>query len=407
MHTIFLAFFFANILFAGIVTSSVKAVGYGNSYSEAIQNALVNAVAQVKGITIQAKRVFQKRLSQVAMSTNGKSSHIVAIDDSTRSRVASATGGLIDHFKILGVKKLSRYEYRAVVRAYFSHYKAPGHNPRNRRTLAVLPFAYKSSYTFKGIPISGKALSERITQSIINKITQTRKFSVLDRQNSRYYEFEKEFLLSGNTDPIELARLGKRLGADYFIIGQMLDFGIDTQKGNPLIGAIDSSHEAYATINYRILNIPIQQIKWAGTIDITFELPSTRRAESLVAKAGDKIAQVLVEQILFNIYPPKIIRVAGKKVVLNVGGNFFHSGERFGIYALGKKMYDPYTKEFLGRDEQKIGELEITRVLPKISYARIIKGRAKRGAILRRLQNQEEEMQEGKDSLFDAMFPAQ
>ena len=405
MKKLFILFLLAGSLLAGIKTFSVIAQGYGITEDEAVKNALVNAVGQAKGLAISARKRLQRKIKEAHVSINGVNAASIKVSDATSSAISTATGGFVKSYRILYVKKVGPGEYKAKVKAYFTKYKAPGLNPRNRRSLAVLPFSYKPTYSLDGIAIDGKELSRRLTQAIVNKITQTRKFTVLDRQNSRYYEFERRFLLSPGTDPVELARIGKRLGADYFIIGEIVDFGVGTKAGNSLIGASDTSNMAYATINYRILNIPTQQIKWSDTIDIEFELPHSNRAESLIAKASNKIAQVLVDQIMFNIYPPKIIGKRGSQAIVNMGGNVLHRGDRFKVYALGKRLYDPYTKEPLGRDEIEIGEVEITKVLPKISYAKIVSGKVKKGAILRPVESEEEnEPDGGKESMFEEMF---
>lgn len=382
-------------------------MGFASSKVGAIENALVNAVGQVNGITISlAKEIVRKSLKGKVQTKN--TSDVVKVTTKAQAQsIATKTKGSIYSYRIISINNVNG-GYEAKVVAKIAKYKAPGHDPRKRRALAVLPFEYKSSYLLHGLSINGKALSNRITQSIVNKITQTRKFTILDRQNSKYYQFEKSFLKSGDTDPIELARLGKRLGADYFIIGQILDFGVDKNvESNYYTGQTRSKNVAYATVSYRILNVPTQQIKWSDTIDIEFVLPKSKRAESIVAKAGDRVAQVLVDQIIFNIYPPKIIKISGKSAVINMGGNTLHKGDRFKVYALGKKLYDPYTKEFLGQDEIEIGEVEITTVKPKISYAKVVSGKVKKGAILRKIQEEKDSSSSpdgGKESMFEMLF---
>jgi TolB-like protein len=409
MKKIIFFFLFYLHLFASVGMFSVISNGYGTSPNEAVKDALINAIGEAKGINIYARKSLTKKIKEAHISVNNSYNESIKMSDTTASNISSVTGGFVNKYEVIYVKKISPREYQVKIKAYFSSYKSPGLNPRNRRSLAVLPFEYKKTFFLNGIAIDGKALSDRITQAVINKITQTRKFTVLDRQNSDYYNFEKNFLLSGNTDPIELSRLGKRLGADYFVIGQILDFGINKNtETNYYTGEESVSNSGYATIAYRILNIPTQQIKWSDTINVDFDLPNVKRAEQIVSIAGDKIAQVLVDQIIFNIYPPRIIEVRGKSVVINMGGNTLHKGEKFNVYALGKKLYDPYTKEYLGRDEKLIGEIEITKVLPKISYAKVIKGNAVRGALIRKdvesKPEKEDTSNEGKDSMFDAIF---
>ncbi len=398
---------FPLFLFAKVQTTYLVVEGSGHTRSSAVRNALIEAIKQTKGVAISARRAYVKSIKEMGVSIDGQSSHGVAISQRSAKRIQEATRGFIRGYRVVDSYKEGG-EWIVKVKIKMLKYKSPGLNPRKRRSLAVLPFEYKSSYFLDGIKVGGKALSKRITQSIINKITQTRKFTVLDRENSKYYQFEKSFLTSGDVDHIELARLGKRLGCDYFVIGQILDFGVSKNtKSNYYTGEVNTKNSAYATISYRILNIPTQQIKWSDTIDIDFKLPPTRRAESLIVKAGDRIAQVLVDQIMFNIYPPKIISVRHGIAIINMGGNVLHRGDIFEVYALGKKLYDPYTKEYLGRDETEIGKIEITKVRPKISYAKTISGAIQRGALLRRAQTKTKEQKEidgEKDSMFDMMF---
>jgi len=381
----------------------ITGTGYGTSREEAVNNALIEALSQLNGVYIKKSSINQ----DVLVEGDKKSVSVFTY----QSKIDKLTQGRVDSFRIDSVEEISPHKFVAKVSVtktrVVNKYKSPGLNPRNRRAVAVIPFEYKKSYSFYGVAVDGKALSDRINQAIVNKLTQTRKFTVLDRENSKYYEFEKNFLLNPNTDPVELARLGKRLGADYFVIGKILDFGIDKKTQTiSYTGRSFSEKKGYATISYRILNIPTQQIKWADTIDIEFDIPENKtRPESIVALAADKIAQILVEQIIFNIYPPKIIRVSGKRVLINMGGKFIHKGDVFEVYALGEKLYDPYTKEYLGRDEEYTGKVKITKVLPKISHGRVIEGKAVTGAVLRKPEKEAKKINnKGKDSMFDAVF---
>ena len=397
----------ATALFAQIKTISVDATGFGTSYSEAVQSALVNAVAQVHGIGLKAKKEFEQRLKQVSVVVDGEGSAQVRVSDGTLSKVSSVTGGFVKRFDILYVKRVSPHEYEAKVRAYFDRYKSPGHDPRKRRSLAVAPFGTKPAYRIGQMEIDGKELAKRLNQSLVTALTQTRKFTMLDREHQAYYNFEKRYLLSGDSDPTELARLGRRLGADYYLLGEILDFGITKQGPSRLIGASDTGGETegYATVAYRILVVPTQQIKWSDTVDIEFPLPDDRRAESLIAIAGKKIARVLTDQLIYNIFPPKIVGVRGREVILNMGGNTLDVGDRFVVYGLGKRIVDPYTHESLGREEKRKGEIEIVRVTHKMAYGRIVSGNAAGGDVVRPAEAPNGGTDEaGRGSMFDAVF---
>ncbi len=406
MKKIFLLLFFSLLLFSGTYTKKsvkvYKGVGYGHTRQEAVHNAILEVLGQVKGINISQLSAY----ADLSKKGNGQEGYSAGLN------LYKITGGKIKGYTIEKVEKVGD-QYKAIVvlkrvkKSY--HYKSPDKIPHNRPRLAILPFEYKPTYQMYGIAIDGKALSERITQALIDAVSQSHRFTLLDRQNGKYYQLEKA-LLQEDKNTIEMSRIGKRLGVDYFFIAQILDFGINKDNGNSLIGASDNSNKAYATISYRILNIPLQQIKWANTIDVTFDIPPKKRAESLVYNAAKKTANRLAQEIIFNIYPPKVIRYINKKrLIIDMGGKMIHKGDHFKAYALGKKLYDPYTKEYLGRDEIERGEVVITKVLPKISYAKVIKGRVKKSYILRPIASAEKEADDdslGRESTFEEMFPS-
>ena len=385
-------------------TKIYRGVGYGHTRQEAVYNAILEVLGEVKGISISKKSMYGDLF--IINSKKGVKNYAAGLD------LYKITGGKIKGYTIEKVEKVGD-QYKAIVvlkrvkKSY--HYKSPDKIPSKRPHLAVLPFEHKASYQIYGISIDGKALSDRLTQALIDTISQTHRFTLLDRQNSKYYYLEKA-LLKEDKNPVELSRIGKRLGVDYFFIAKIFDFGIDQEAGNSLIGTSDYSNRAYITISYRILNIPLQQIKYSDTIDIDFEIPAKRRAESLVFSVAQKVANKLAKETIFKLYPPKVIGYRNKnRVIVDLGGKLIHKGDRFKAYALGKKLYDPYTKEYLGRDEIERGEIVVTKVLPKFSYAKVIKGRVKKGYILRPIASAEKEADDdslGRESTFEEMFPS-
>jgi hypothetical protein len=69
-----------------------------------------------------------------------------------------------------------------------------------------------------------------------------------------------------------------------------------------------------------------------------------------------------------------VTAVNDKSITLNQGGDLIKKGAVYEVFKRGEKIYDPYTKESLGRDEHLIGTLKITRVNPKFSKAQWLDG---------------------------------
>jgi len=84
--------------------------------------------------------------------------------------------------------------------------------------------------------------------------------------------------------------------------------------------------------------------------------------------------QRMMLRALEAIYPVKILEIADGKIVLNRGEGAIGANDEFEIFALGKAYTDPDTGEFLGQGESRVARVQITRITPKFSEAKIIEG---------------------------------
>ncbi len=381
-------FFITTSLFSEIIIDKkvrvVEGIAEGINRDEAVNNALIEALGQLNGVYIKKQTIVED--SSIESSRGDFSSF------KYNSKIEKLTKGKVDSYSILNVEKIDDKNYQATVSItkikITKRYKTPGLNPNKRRKLAVIPFEYKDSYTILNKLEVGKQVSDRFTQALVTKITQTRKFTILDRENSKYYQAEKNFINSGDSDKDELLKLGKRLGVDYLLIGKILDLSIQKITSHNNIGLPETSRLiCNTTISYRILAMATQQIKWSETISKEFEIHKTSNqnsTEALFANASNTISQVIVSNITGNIYPIKIVSVTSNSIILNQGGNGIKKGDIYQVYKNGQRLVDPYTNEFLGYEEIKSGEIEIRKVSSKISYARLLRGKIAKGMVLRK-----------------------
>ena len=378
------------IMFAKIETTYLSVQGVGDSKSEAIRNALIESIKQTNGVAIDSKRQYYKAINEVGVSTDGDSSHSILISEHTQKRIREATSGFIKNYSISNAYQESGQWY-VDLKIKFSNYKAPGHSAHKRRKIAIIPFEYKYTYDMFRQKELGSKVSKIFTQSLISKITQSRKFSILDRENNKYYQQEKNMILSGDADKQEFLKLGKKLGADYLLVGQLLDFSIDRTVETSSIGLPSIvSTKCNATISYRIIVMATSQIKWSETISKTFDLDENlaqTSSEAILASTSDVLSGKIVENILSNIYPPKIVAVTSNSIIINQGGNSIQKNSIYKVYSNGQRLVDPYTNEFLGYEEIKVAEVVITTIKPKVSYARILRGKVSKGMILRKIKS--------------------
>ena len=283
-------------LFAGGVSFvKVKSVGYGDTEKEAISDALARAVEKANGVSLTKAELISRSRLDGEISINGYGNDIKASTSLNTELFYKRKSGGVKSYKILSVVKL-RDGYRAKILATVSKYETSA--IKDKISLAVLPFSHKRFYSVYQMEIDGAVLARRLADALLTKFVKSGRFTVLDREDFGYYESEKRFLLSGDSDPSELARLGKRIGADYFVVGKIFDFEVESkEESNYYTGIEKFADRVYATISYKVLHIPTQSVKYADTLDIEIKAPSAKRAESFVLKVSDLLAERIFSKI--------------------------------------------------------------------------------------------------------------
>ena len=200
---------------------------------------------------------------------------------------------------------------------------------------------------------------------VIDYLTQTRRFAMLDRNNLADTDAELNLIASSGMATKELARLGNKVGTDYLVVMTLnaLDTRV-TEKKMRTNNKIRKTTVVFAEVAVRILDVATSQIKFADTIMI-----ETQDSHRKLAREGGR----LIGQVIQNaIYPARIIDLDGDTVTIGQGGKTINKGEIYELVQLGKRLIDPYTKESLGFKEIPVGKVEITRVQSKQSTAVIL-----------------------------------
>jgi hypothetical protein len=217
-----------------------------------------------------------------------------------------------------------------------------------------------------------------VNQALVDYLVQSRKFTVLDREYQHETNNEKSIAIGGQSPVEELARMGQVLLADLVFVGSLDDFSYKTttQKMH-LSDRVITRGAGIATMGYRLVDVATQQIMASDSISIQITDADLQKegnsSGSLIKKVlADKLALTISSKLLDVIFPLTIISVDGREVILSQGGKGVSSGQIYKIYKYGDKLYDPYTKEYIGRKESFCCQVEITRVTPKQAYGLIV-----------------------------------
>jgi hypothetical protein len=345
----------SNPVYSGSIEQrQVEANGLGKSENEAIQDALIQAISKIEGTSIESSKVSNVKRSILDNKEN--------IQKDFKSKISSYTKGLISSYVLLSSNKDSDMMYQVRLKATIPVYNSG--EQTNRLRLAIIPFKINA----EAQSTESKEFIQNWTKTLEEALVQTRRFAILDRNYQKETKSELDSYTEGfNTS--ELARLGKRVGTDYLVTGELQNFIIsDKSVKNPLTDEKIVRNKLSSLISLRIIDISSGQIKFAKSY-------SNGKSASL--------------DIINAIYPMTILSVNANNVVIGSGGDDIKIGQHYRVMSLGAELKDPYTGESLGRQETLIGEIEITDVQFKTSQAKIITGgtqineKSRKGLIIR------------------------
>jgi hypothetical protein len=381
---------------AATTTKVVETKGQGVNRDEAINMALKQAVAQVKGVDIRSLDTdfdYRSASADIEKTPSGKKVEFDAVGVHTGgSTLRTNMAGQIKTFEVLNEKKLEDGTYEVTLKVTVYDYESP--EKTNRYKLAVMPIRTLAAfYQFGDISNPSLDTSRLFSQKLTAALTQTNKFDVLDREYIQEFANERRFLLSSeNGVPVasveEMSKLGEALGVDYMLVGTINRAGIVRKESySAAIDRTISEYEADFSFEYRLIVGPTRQVKLADVL--TIKLEKTDQLRPLVTRWRPQdmdykemmdnfigmAANQLVEKIIDQLYPIRIASIdQSGQVIINQGGSRIAVGQLLDVVSQGKEIFDADTKESIGTTEAVIATIRIEKVSPKISYANVVEG---------------------------------
>ena len=376
---------------AATTTKVVETKGQGVNRDEAINMALKQAVAQVKGVDIRSLDTdfdYRSASTDIEKTPSGKKVEFDAVAVHTGgSTLRTNMAGQIKTYEVLNEKKLDDGTYEVTLKVTVYDYESPFKTSRLK--LAVMPIrTLAANYQFGNITNPSLDTSRLFSQKLTAALTQSNKFAVLDREYMQEFAQERNFLFSGDASVEEMGKLGEALGVDYMLVGTINRAGIVRKESfSPAIGRTISEYEADFSFEYRLIVGPTRQVKLADVL--TIKLDKTDQLRPLVTRWRPQdmdykemmdnfigmAANQLVEKIIDSLYPTRIASVdKDGQVIINQGGTRISEGQLLDVFSQEKEIFDADTKESLGKTEALVATIKIDKVMPKISYAKLVDG---------------------------------
>jgi curli biogenesis system outer membrane secretion channel CsgG len=356
-------------------TMPTKAIGYGATPAAATSDAMKTAILQVNGATIDTGSVQIKYGLDV---TDGKDAVSLRATEFAEM-VAQKSGGAITNFRIVSVVEPKEKDglYKVSIEANIAHFTAPTASKKIKVVVAPIHFDV-ASFVIGTETIPAQKVAEDIRQQVSNALTNTGRFSVLDREIGADIENELNMIKSGEAPRAETGKLGQAVTADVIWAGT-----INTLAYNRHARQLRSSDRELVSysggwgMSQKLVNVATRQVMTSDALQGTApEVEPTTMGTGInsgqvLQNMESEIANKVVASILARTFPITVVSRDGTTIVLSQGGQSVRAGTRYAMVSMGKEIKDPQTGESLGRMESPCCVVVVDKVTPKLSYGHI------------------------------------
>jgi hypothetical protein len=203
---------------------------------------------------------------------------------------------------------------------------------------------------------------------LIEALVRTEAFDVVERTRLDTLLEEQQLTKTEITDPNQAAKLGKMLGAEYFIVGTLRTAEL-AQGDRRLPYTTRDEHTASGRIRFtfRVIEVETSRIVVASTAESWLDARDVNGVDAeqawrdLQRRAGEQLAH----QVLDALVPVEIVRIDGDQVALSRGASTgIVAGQAFDITA-------PADGDHRLQGGATVGTLEVTDTAPNGATARI------------------------------------
>ncbi|MCX5841894.1 MAG: hypothetical protein NTY16_10705, partial [Deltaproteobacteria bacterium] len=214
---------------------------------------------------------------------------------------------------------------------------------------------------------TGKDAAEHtpvFTDTIISKLTQTKRFQLIDRQEvDQLLNEQTAQALAENRDLT--SAMGTLKGADYLVYGNLASFNVEDETTKlPNSSRSFTRKIGYVDGNMRIVDAQSGHIMESRKISIKEPVDVAAEGSRIVTALANAYAEEVVHILMNAIYPIKVASAgADGTVYVNRGNDGGLSvNETLDAFRPGKPVIDPDTKVQLGVEEIIIGKVVLNEV---------------------------------------------
>lgn len=235
--------------------------------------------------------------------------------------------------------------------------------------------------------LSLKMIEEALNGLLVNALNATGKFEIKARANLDV--LMEESALTGNI----LDTQG--LGSDFAVAPKIDDFQDFLERASfGGIGAVVEKRKIRLgttivitdTKTGSVLTTASFQLDNKDMEDMINSTRNSRESDRLIRQIAEKMANTMANRVVDVLNPALVLSYRSPFVTINRGdGTGIAVGQKWEVFAKGEELIDPDTGVSLGHEEFPVGMVEVTRVTPATSMAKVVGEEygIEKGAILR------------------------
>lgn len=247
------------------------------------------------------------------------------------------------------------------------------------RVVVAQPQVQRATFQIGDSTIAADSIASDIQSKIAEALTQSHRFTVLDRTADAQINQEIGLIQSGNATPSDTAKLGQQLATDLIVIPTINRFEyVRHEQALRMADRTLVSYSGGGEVSFRVVNAATGQLVMSQSFSYAF--PSTEPTTMGVSVDGNKLASDMMDamdrgiiaSIMQSTYPMSVLQLEGRNVVINQGGEAVQEGATYQAVTLGKPIVDPQSGQSLGPTETPCCSVQIDRVTPNLSYGHIV-----------------------------------
>jgi len=358
-----------------LTTVKVNAEGFGGSAGEAVGEAMRLAILQVNGASFDMSSLNVKYGLDATMGQDSASLRASSFVEAVRQR----SGGVIQSLRIVTLTEpdTKNLRFKAQIEADIAKFDTPESMKKVKLVIAPLTFD-SSSLNMGDKTLPAAQVAAALRQRIVDALTNTGRFAVLDRDSDPAVQAELDRITSGQAPSAETAKLSQASSADLVWMGHVGQLQYDRHARR--LQTSDRELVNYSggwALTEKLVNVATRQVALSDSL--RGEAPSTEPttlgsnvdSDKVLADMTDELVKQVVASVLQGTFPVSVVSRDGMSVVLSQGGQALRAGARYDVVKLGKEVKDPQTGQSLGRADAPCCTVVVDRVATNLSYGHL------------------------------------